>query len=166
MRQLADDVFQLPLTPRNGINAYLIGDTLVDAGLPPHGKRLAKQLAGRVQRHVLTHAHGDHAGGSKNLVEALGVPFLVGAGDAEAARTGVPVTKLGAFGRATAGFPGLPVDGELREGDTVGGELAHARNLLAGRIQVAAERIGAAPFSVPLPYASPEGESRPCPGPR
>jgi hydroxyacylglutathione hydrolase len=120
MRQLADDVFQIALTPRNGVNAYLVGDTLVDAGLPPHGKRLAKQLGGRIQRHVLTHAHGDHAGGSKNLKAALGVPLLVGAADAEATRTGVPVTKLGAFGRVTAGFPGVGVDQELREGDTVG----------------------------------------------
>lgn len=120
MRQLADDVFQIALTPRDGVNAYLVGDTLVDAGLPPHGKRLAKQLGGRIQRHVLTHAHGDHAGGSKNLKAALGVPLLVGARDAEAARTGVPDTKLGAFGRITAGFPAVEVDTELREGDTVG----------------------------------------------
>lgn len=120
MRQLADDVFQIALLPRDGVNAYLVGDTIVDAGIPPSGKKLAKQLGGKVQRHVLTHAHGDHAGGSKALTEALGIPLWVGVNDAEAARTGVPVTKLGAFGRVTAGFPAVPVDRELVEGDEVG----------------------------------------------
>lgn len=120
MRQLADDVFQIPLVPRDGVNAYLLGDTLVDAGLPMHGKKLAKELGGRVQRHVLTHAHGDHAGGSKHVKAALGVPLLVGAKDAPATRSGVPETKLGAVGRITAGFPGVEVDQELHEGDTVG----------------------------------------------
>ncbi|MBJ7328752.1 MAG: MBL fold metallo-hydrolase [Solirubrobacteraceae bacterium] len=120
MRQIADDVVQIALTPRDGINAYLVGDTLVDAGLPMHGKKLAKELAGQVQRHVLTHAHGDHAGGSKAVTEGLGVPLLVGVKDAPAARSGVPETKMGAFGRMTAGFPAVPVDEELKEGDTIG----------------------------------------------
>lgn len=120
MRQLADDVFQIPLIPRDGVNAYLLGDTLVDTGIPPSGKKLAKELGGRVQRIVITHAHGDHAGGAKHLKNALGVPLLVGAKDAEPVRTGVPETKLGAFGRATAGFKGVEVDTELAEGDTVG----------------------------------------------
>lgn len=120
MRQLADDVFQIPLTPRNGVNAYLVDDTIVDAGLPMHGKRLAKELGGKVQRHVLTHAHGDHAGGSKSLKAALGIPLLVGAKDAEAARTGVAVSKYGAFVGKLAGFPAVDVDQELAEGDTVG----------------------------------------------
>jgi hydroxyacylglutathione hydrolase len=33
MFEVADDVWQLPLVPRDGINAYLVGDVLVDTGI-------------------------------------------------------------------------------------------------------------------------------------
>ena len=39
MNQLADDVWQIPLAPRNGVNAYLVGDVLVDAGYIRPGRR-------------------------------------------------------------------------------------------------------------------------------
>ena len=32
IRRVAEDVFHIPLTPRDGINAYLLGDIVVDAG--------------------------------------------------------------------------------------------------------------------------------------
>jgi hypothetical protein len=31
MRQIADDVWYVPLAPRDGVNAYILGDVLVDA---------------------------------------------------------------------------------------------------------------------------------------
>jgi hydroxyacylglutathione hydrolase len=116
---VTDDVFQLALLPRDGINAYLVGDVLVDAGLGLHARRLVKALADhRVATHVITHAHGDHVGGSKSVSDALGVPAWCGAGDAEAVRAGKPV----AASRVQSLFGWKPVDvaRELREGDEVG----------------------------------------------
>lgn len=116
---VADDVFQLALLPRGGINAYLVGDVLVDAGLPLHAGRIVKALADRrVVTHVITHAHGDHVGGSKSVSDTLGVPAWCGAGDAEAVRAGKPV----AASRVQSLFGWKPVDvaRELREGDEVG----------------------------------------------
>jgi glyoxylase-like metal-dependent hydrolase (beta-lactamase superfamily II) len=116
---VTDDVFQLALLPRSGINAYFVGDVLVDAGLPLNAGRIIKALAGHtVVTHVITHAHGDHVGGSKRVSDALGVPAWCGAGDAAAVRAGKPV----AASRVQSLFGWKPVDvaRELREGDEVG----------------------------------------------
>lgn len=124
MKQIADDVWQIPLLPRNAVNVYLVGDVLVDAGYVGHGKKIVAALRGReVRAHALTHVHNDHAGGTKHVREALGVPVWIGAGDAEFLRTGTapppehgwiaPVARLSAA-------PAVPVDRELREGDDLG----------------------------------------------
>ncbi len=80
MIAVADGVWQIPLMPRSAVNAYLLGDVLVDAGYAFQGPRVVTALAGReVAAHALTHAHVDHAGGSRHVHEALGVPVWVGA---------------------------------------------------------------------------------------
>ena len=121
MHQVAEDVWQIPLTPRNGINAYLLGDVLVDAGFKPHAKKVLGAVAGRgVTAHAITHAHGDHVGGSKRVVDALGVPFWAGADDAEACEAGRQViaqTWATPVMNAGARFDALAVDRRLQEGD-------------------------------------------------
>ena len=63
MLAIADDVWQLPLTPRDGINAYLIGDVLVDTGIKQSADTIAEDARGRqISAIALTHAHVDHAG--------------------------------------------------------------------------------------------------------
>ena len=47
MQQLADDVWQIPLAPRDGINAYVIGDVLIDAGIEIHANKIIGLLRGR-----------------------------------------------------------------------------------------------------------------------
>ncbi len=119
LARVADDIFQLSLLPRGGINAYLVGDVLVDAGLGIHGRGIAKAVSDRaVKTHLLTHAHGDHVGGSKTVSEALGVPVWCGAGDAEAVRAG----KVVAASRVQALFNWKPVQvaRELSQGDELG----------------------------------------------
>lgn len=125
MLEIADGVWQIPLLPRNVVNAYLVGDVLVDAGYTLHGKKVVAALAGReVRTHALTHVHNDHAGGSKHVHETLGVPIWIGAQDAPYLRSGkAPVPPgshaaklLGRF----AGSPAVEPERELREGDELG----------------------------------------------
>lgn len=121
MHQVAEDVWQIPLMPRHGVNAYVVGDVLVDAGIKQHAKRILGALAGRsISAHAITHAHGDHVGGSKRVVDALGVPFWAPASDAEACEAGRQViaqTRATPLLKAGAGFDALTVDRRLQEGD-------------------------------------------------
>ena len=78
MKELADGVFQLDGTPPNGINVYILGDVLIDAGTVFDKGRILKQIKGReLSAHALTHAHIDHYGASKAVCEAHGDPVLV-----------------------------------------------------------------------------------------
>jgi glyoxylase-like metal-dependent hydrolase (beta-lactamase superfamily II) len=66
MEALAEGVWQLDGTPRDGINVYVIGDVLVDAGTMLDRRRILRQLDGRtISAHALTHAHPDHYGSSR-----------------------------------------------------------------------------------------------------
>jgi hydroxyacylglutathione hydrolase len=124
MRRVAEDVFHIPLSPRNGVNAYLLGDIVVDTGTKGAGRRLIRALEGHaVGAHALTHGHPDHAGGSKRLVEALEVPVWVGerdradveAGHPQAAETWAQpvVARLGHY-------EPVAVARSLHEGDELG----------------------------------------------
>ena len=141
MKEVAGGVFQLSGFPPNGVNVFLAGDVLVDAGTPLDAGRILRQVGDRdVAALALTHAHPDHQGSSHRVCEQLGIPYWAGAEDADVAenptlmleRMGVP-SQLGVFGvpivpgavpkflaRAMSG-PGHPVDRALAEGDAVGG---------------------------------------------
>ena len=68
------DVQRLSLAPRAALNAYLVGDVVLDAGMPGQGAAILRMIAGRpVSRHVLTHPHLDHAGGSAHVCRAFGL---------------------------------------------------------------------------------------------
>lgn len=125
MREVADGVWQIALTPRNGVNAWLVGDVVVDAGTARQGRRLAAALAGRtVAAHTITHAHPDHVGGSAHVCRQLGVPFWSPAGEVGAVRAGMADGKPSRLkplldrGRS---FEPVEVARELREGDDVAG---------------------------------------------
>ncbi len=96
--EVADGVFQL--SPLPYVNVFAVrggnGWTIVDAAVAPLAGRLVRGLAaigvrpGNVERVVLTHGHGDHAGGA----EAVRVAFearevLVGAADLPAVHAGI-----------------------------------------------------------------------------
>jgi len=125
VRQIAPDVFHIPLAPRNGINAYLVGDVLVDTGIRQSAGALRRIAEEReVKAIALTHAHGDHAGSAKKLKDELGLPVWVGAKDRDATQEGKAVKKdpFNAPGISTiAGlmgdFPAVQVDRTLAEGD-------------------------------------------------
>ena len=85
----------------------------------------------RVRHLILTHAHGDHAGGAARLVEALGGPRVymhadsaafVRDGNAEAVY--LPQAIEAGIYPADYRFEACPVDVDLHEGDTISiGEL-------------------------------------------
>ena len=125
MRTVAPDLLQIPLAPRDGINVYLAGDVLVDAGMPRSGRGLSEKWRDRgLAAHALTHAHPDHAGGSQAVCSALGLPCWVSERDApavEAGRTEVADTWARPLLERGSGFPPQSVQRRLREGDEVGG---------------------------------------------
>lgn len=124
MHEIAPDVFQIPLFPRNGINAYLLGDVLVDAGMSGSAKKILAAVEGRtVAAHTLTHAHVDHVGGSAKVVDALKIPMWVSEGDVEAVESGDQVGKGGMLGpvlKFVGSFDGVDVARRLVPGDAVG----------------------------------------------
>ena len=125
MRALAPGVWQLRGLPPNAINAYLVGDVLVDAGTPAARKRILRELRDvTVATHLVTHAHPDHFGSSHAVCEALGLPLWTGEHDAEAIETATPVPSDTAAGRFLSKGkmpPAHPVARRLREGDEVAG---------------------------------------------
>jgi hydroxyacylglutathione hydrolase len=128
MRRLAEGLYQLRGFPPHGINVYLMGGVLVDAGTRYAGGRILRQLRGHeVSAHALTHAHPDHQGSSHRVCEALGLPLWCGEADAAAVEDpALIVSRLPdhwlnrVIGSRMAG-PAHPVARALREGDKVGG---------------------------------------------
>lgn len=125
MLEIADGVWQIPLMPRSAVNAYLVGDVLVDAGYVLHGKKVVAAVADRdVRVHALTHVHNDHAGGSRHVHETLGVPVWIGALDAPYLRDGraavPPGTRAAGLLGKVASAPAVGVNRELHEGEELG----------------------------------------------
>jgi hydroxyacylglutathione hydrolase len=127
VKRLADDLYLLDGFPPFGINVYLMGDVLLDAGSRHAGKRILRQLRGRtVSAHALTHAHPDHQGASHEVCDKLQIPLWCGEGDADAMEDGRimerqpkhPVNTV--IGRVFPGPP-HPVERRLREGEHVAG---------------------------------------------
>jgi glyoxylase-like metal-dependent hydrolase (beta-lactamase superfamily II) len=126
MQTIADGVIRVPLAPRAGLNAYLLGDAiLVDTGMPFHRKRIEKVLPKeRLERIVLTHAHVDHAGTVAALSAQQGCEVLCGSADLADLAAGVsPPIALGRMmvpiQRAVVRYRGLRASA-LRDGDEVG----------------------------------------------
>ena len=125
MREIGEDVFHIPVLPRNGVNAYLVGDVLVDTGYPISAGAIKKALAGqRPAAIALTHAHPDHQGSARKLADEFGAPVWVGARDRQAAESGRIVTNpalrkpgLSLLTGALARMPSVPIARELTEGD-------------------------------------------------
>lgn len=127
MIQIAKDVFQIPVMPRQTINTYLIGSTLIDAGIRISGNLILKEIGNRkLTVHALTHAHPDHQGASAHICKKLGIPFVVSAGDKAIAESGLiaptfpnPNHPFARFEQKYFAGPGHPVDRVLKEGDMV-----------------------------------------------
>ena len=129
MKEITDGLWHLnTIAMPNAVNAFLIGDVLVDAGGRRSGRRILKQLEGHeVNGHAITHAHPDHQGASDEICTKLGVPYWVPTGDADAAedpsliRKRQPDNPVAHFYDTIFTGPGRKVDRQLAEGDEVAG---------------------------------------------
>jgi glyoxylase-like metal-dependent hydrolase (beta-lactamase superfamily II) len=121
MRLVADDVYLLNGFPRDAINAYLVGDVLIDAGTTLAARRILRQIETKeVNAHALTHAHPDHFGSSHRICTELQIPLWAPADDAEAVERG-EVVAASRFAGMLPSPPGHPVAKRLSEGDEVAG---------------------------------------------
>jgi glyoxylase-like metal-dependent hydrolase (beta-lactamase superfamily II) len=113
------DVTQIQLAG-DTYNAYLVGDVLVDAGNKgKQGRRALEGVAGReVTAHLVSHAHPDHAGGSKQVVDALGVPVWASEQDAPLIEAGEPAVNSSIMKRIGRTRP-VPVARRLKDGDEI-----------------------------------------------
>lgn len=129
MEQVAPDVFAIKLAPRWMLNAYVIGDVLIDAGARQSKRTLLRVLRKHpVTAHALTHAHADHQGSSHAICTEFDIPLWCGRGDVEAMESGDIVETYGkpdafvsCIQRRFVAGPAHPVDRALHEGDVVAG---------------------------------------------
>jgi glyoxylase-like metal-dependent hydrolase (beta-lactamase superfamily II) len=125
VKQLAPDLWMLSGFPPNGINVYVMGDVLVDAGTRHSGRRIFRQIDGHpIRTHALTHAHPDHQGASKEVCDRLGIELWCGERDADAMESGDLAQKDHRINRIIMkawGGPAHPVARRLHEGDEVAG---------------------------------------------
>jgi len=99
--RLAKNVWRIPTARFDLVNSFVFAEadgsglTLVDCGLKRAPARIVAGLAelgkapGDVQRIILTHAHGDHAGGAATLQRKSGAPVVIHHDDAGHARAGL-----------------------------------------------------------------------------
>ncbi|MBJ7332167.1 MAG: MBL fold metallo-hydrolase [Solirubrobacteraceae bacterium] len=125
-REIAPDVQLLPLSPRDTINAYVIGDVLIDAGTRHDAKKIKRMIGDQeLSAHALTHVHPDHQGASAAVCSEYGIPLWAPAGEADEMEAGkIPGAASSVparFMRAVAAGPGYPVSRRLQAGDEVGG---------------------------------------------
>lgn len=132
LTEIAPGIHQLALDPIQGVNCYLAGEVLIDAGGRLDRKRILGALTGRtLNAHALTHVHPDHQGSSDAVCTERGVPFWVPAAEREQAESGdclaaMPDNRIARFSNRVFAGPGHSVDRELTEGDVVGGLTAVA----------------------------------------
>lgn len=127
IEEVAPGLLRLPLQRLDAINAYVLGDVLVDSGNRWAAGRLLRALEGHtIVAHALTHAHFDHQGSTHAVCERLGIPLWCGDGERGALESGdlsrvLPPSRplLTGLSRVLSG-PAHPVERTLREGDEVG----------------------------------------------
>ncbi|WP_026461266.1 MBL fold metallo-hydrolase [Adhaeribacter aquaticus] len=151
MKQIAKDVFQIPLMPRDSINCYLIDDVLIDAGIKSSYTKILNAVKGRkLNAHVITHAHADHQGSSKVICEKLGIPFWSSGAEKRQAETGNATSEypfqnhiVTRFQRKYWAGDGFAISRVLKEGDEVGGfKVIETPGHSSGHISFYRERDG------------------------
>jgi hydroxyacylglutathione hydrolase len=124
IQNVAKNVWQICGFPPNLVNAYLVGEVLIDAGIRWDRRLFFRALDGVALKLVaLTHVHPDHQGVAKAVCERFGCPLACGEGDRAVMEgrepMGPPSRPIRYSSRLLAGPP-CAVDRVLKEGDEVG----------------------------------------------
>jgi glyoxylase-like metal-dependent hydrolase (beta-lactamase superfamily II) len=138
--QLVPAVWRIPAAPFDFVNIFALIDddgqvTLVDTGTTGSVERTRAGLSAMgksfedVTRIVLTHAHGDHAGGAAKTADLTGVQEVaIHTADAKWARDGIAPPRdnrsaggrlLNRLGRRANAFPKVIVGEEFADGDVL-----------------------------------------------
>ncbi len=128
MKEIAKNVFQIQLLPRNSINCYVIDDVLIDAGIRNSGNKILHAIKNnKITKHALTHAHADHQGSSSLICNTLNIPLWTSELEKDNAESGnvtneYPNKKhlIAQFQQRFWAGKGHKVSRVLKEGDTVG----------------------------------------------
>jgi glyoxylase-like metal-dependent hydrolase (beta-lactamase superfamily II) len=128
MKEIAKNVFQIPLMPRNSINCYVIDDILIDSGIRSSGNKILNALKNReITKHALTHAHADHQGSSDFICNALNIPLWTSELEKENTESGIVTAEypdnkslMARFQQKFWAGKGHKVAKVLKEGDAVG----------------------------------------------
>ncbi|MCP1297984.1 MBL fold metallo-hydrolase [Chryseobacterium sp. S0630] len=90
LRQIAHEVFQISLMPRNSINCYIIEGVLIDSGIRSSYTAVKKAVQKiSVYQHILTHAHADHQGCSDQICAEFEIPLLCHPNEVFRTETGI-----------------------------------------------------------------------------
>jgi glyoxylase-like metal-dependent hydrolase (beta-lactamase superfamily II) len=128
MKEVAKNVYQIDLFPRNGINCYVIDDILIDAGIRSSSSKILKSIKNKkITAHAITHAHADHQGSSSIVCNTLNVPLWTSELEKENAESGKVIYEYTNHRHLIARFQqkywagkGHEVARLLKEGDSVG----------------------------------------------
>lgn len=128
MREIAKDVFILPLMPRYGINCYLMEGVLVDAGIRTSARKILRNLRNfSVEAHALTHAHADHQGSTRKICQTLSIPLWTSEGERHFAESGKVFEEypdknhwIARFQRKYWAGKGYQVTDTFKRGDRIG----------------------------------------------
>lgn len=126
--KIAEDVYQISVFPRNGINTYLVENVLIDAGIKNSGNKIVKAIGKReIKAHAITHAHADHQGASHFICTHYQIPFWCSEGEKRNAETGNATERypyqnhlITKFQKIFWAGDGHKVQQVLKEGDFVG----------------------------------------------
>lgn len=151
LRQIAPEVFHIPLMPRNSINSYIIEGTLVDSGIRSSYTTVKKAIGKiPVYQHILTHAHADHQGCSDQICAEFGIPLLCHPNEVLRTETGMvtidyptPQHWVAKLQQKYWAGQGHKVDKMVVENDTIGNfRVIETPGHSAGHISLFRERDG------------------------
>ncbi|HAY3550349.1 MBL fold metallo-hydrolase [Elizabethkingia meningoseptica] len=151
LRQIAPEVFQISLMPRNSINSYIIEGVLVDSGIRSSYNTVKKTLQKiPVYQHVLTHAHPDHQGCSDQICAEFDIPLLCHSDEVFRTETGMVTNDYPTSQHWVAKLQqkywagqGHKVDRTIVENDRIGNfQVIETPGHSAGHISLFRERDG------------------------
>lgn len=151
LETVAPDVELICGFPRYAVNAYLVGNVLVDALTRWERRGLLKALKKRGRSPslvALTHAHPDHLGAAAAVCQEFSAPLACHAADADVAAGAAPMRPVVwqiAISNQVFGGPPHPVSRLLSEGDDLAGfQVWHAPGHTPGHVVLFREQDGVA----------------------